>query len=220
MSFYIKNAIDNHSLKAIVESLSDRSLFIDGKTTAGGSARNVKDNVQANPAHAAVASAIGLIEKRLISNQAVKTAVYPDKFAKTIISRYERGMRYGQHIDESTINQTRVDVAFTLFLSNPDSYEGGELEIMKSDGRDSIKLNAGDAYIYSANTIHQVLPVTSGVRLAAVGWLRSRVRLEHQREMLHDLSSALAEMPIEKDSLATRLKLLKVRGNLERLWCD
>ena len=220
MAFYIKNAIDNHSLLAVRESLDNSAFFIDGKSTAGRSARDVKTNLQANPTNRAVIAASALIEKCMLSNSLVKTAIYPDRVAKTMISRYEQGMHYGQHIDEATINQTRVDVAFTVFLSSPDSYEGGELEINKSDGRDTIKLNAGDAYIYSADTIHQVLPVTSGVRLAAVGWIKSKIRFASQRKILYDLSTAIAETPVNSDTQVTRLKLLKVRSNLERMWCD
>lgn len=220
MTFYIKNAIDNHSLLAIKESINDISVFSDGNSTAGKSASRVKYNLQANSSAASVIGATKLIEDSLLKHELVKSAAYPRKFAKTMISRYEPNMHYGEHIDEAFINNTRTDLAFTLFISESDAYEGGELEITKTDGRDTIKLPAGSAYIYPANTIHQVLPVTKGVRLAAVGWIQSRVRCQQQREILFDLTNAIAQITNTQELRDARLKLLKTRSNLERLWCD
>jgi len=220
MAFYIENAIDNHSLLAIKESVEDQTLFIDGDSTAGNSASKVKYNLQANSSAKPIIGATKLIEEALLKHSKVKSAVFPRKFAKTMISRFEPGMLYGQHIDEALINNTRTDLAFTLFISEPDAYCGGELQITKTDGFDTIKLPAGSAYIYPANTIHQVLPVTEGVRLAAVGWIQSRVRCHQKREILFDLTNAVAQIPDTKDLHTARLALLKTRSNLERLWYE
>ena len=220
MTFYIENAIDNHSLLAIQESISDKSLFSDGNSTAGKSAGQVKYNLQANSLAQSIVGVTKLIEGSLLKHELVKSVAYPKRFAKTMISRYEQNMHYGEHIDEAFINNARTDLAFTLFISEPNSYDGGELEITKSDGRDTIKLPAGSAYIYPANTIHQVLPVTKGVRLAAVGWIQSRVRCQHQREILFDLTSAIGQIANTEQQATARLGLLKTRSNLERLWCD
>jgi PKHD-type hydroxylase len=219
MSIYISNAIDNHSLLALQDTFSQRELFHDGKLTAGSTAREVKSNLQAAPGASQTKAAITLVQRLLLAHPTVISAVYPEKFAKTIVSRYEPGMGYGEHIDEAIINETRTDIAFTVFLSDPSSYQGGELELIKPDGRDHIKLPAGSAYLYPADTVHQVLPITKGVRLAIVGWIQSKVRLEQHRQILSDLHDAIDLTPKTDESKVARLKMLKVRSNLERLWC-
>lgn len=220
MAFFIENAIDNHSLLAIQDAVADPSLYQDGKLTAGKSAREVKQNLQADPNAAVILGVKQKIETVLASNPLLKRAIYPKRFAKIIISRYQPGMEYGAHIDEAHIDKTRTDIAFTLFLSDPDTYTGGVLEIHKSDGIDQIKLPAGSAYVYSADTIHRVTPVTDGVRIAAVGWIQSKVRLTNHRQTLFDLSEALDMLPRNEQNAAARLNILKVKSNLERLWCD
>jgi PKHD-type hydroxylase len=220
MAFLIENAIDNHSLLAIQDLVSDASLYQDGKRTAGKTARTVKQNLQANPNDTSIIGVAQKIQSALSANPLIKRAVYPKQFTKTIISRYLAGMEYGTHIDESYIHDTRTDLAFTLFLSDPNTYTGGELEIHRSDGVDHIKLPAGSAFVYSADTIHRVTPVTSGERIAAVGWIQSKVRMANHRQTLFDLSEALVLLPENDENAAARLNLLKVKSNLERLWCD
>jgi PKHD-type hydroxylase len=218
MSIYLDNAIDNHSLLAIQDTLRNENLYQDGKLTAGNAARGVKSNLQANPESSEVRGVVTLIQQSLLEHPTIKSAVYPDKFAKTMISRYQPGMNYGEHIDEAVINGVRTDIAFTLFLSEPSSYEGGELEIIKPDGRDLIKLSAGGVYLYPADSIHQVLTVTSGVRLAAVGWIQSKIRSAHHRQILFDLSEGINLMPVAGATKDARLKILNARNNLQRLW--
>lgn len=220
MSIYIDTLLDEHLLTAVQDSLVDESLFSDGKSTAGRTARQVKTNQQANDDASEVAAAQKLIEKSLLAHPVINKAIYPDRLAKIMFSRYEAGMNYGEHVDNAIINNVRTDIAFTLFLSDPSSYDGGELEIIKTDGHDSIKLPAGSLYLYSADSIHQVKPVTSGVRLAAVGWVQSKVRLTQHRQILFDLHNALQLLPENEGNKKARLNILKVRNNLERLWCD
>lgn len=220
MSIYLKDAIDNHSLLSISDAIKDNCLFQDGKKTAGGSARDVKFNLQATPEHDQTKAIVKLVQKKLLSNSMFKSATYPDQFANIIISRYEPGMYYGQHVDKAMIKNTRTDIAFTLFLSDPDSYEGGELAISKYDGEDLIKLPAGDAYIYPADSIHQVLPLTSGVRIAIVGWIKSRVRLQQHRDILYDLKTSIAQIDRSEHQQAVKLSLSNTLHKLERLWCD
>ncbi|MBL4671693.1 MAG: Fe2+-dependent dioxygenase [Arenicella sp.] len=220
MSIYITSLLDEHSLIAVQDSLSKPSLFADGKATAGGTAENVKSNLQADKDAPEVIAAQKLIEKLLLANPLIKKSVYPDCLAKIMFSRYQAGMSYGEHVDEAIINNVRTDIAFTLFLSDPSRYEGGELEISKPDGHDSIKLPAGGLYLYSADSIHKVNPVTSGSRLAAVGWLQSKVRLAPHRQILSDINQALRLLPDSESNKTARLRFLKVKNNLERAWCD
>lgn len=220
MSIFIDSLLDKHTLIALRDSLSNQNLFIDGKISAGGAAKKVKENLQAETCSNQVIAGQTLIEKSLFTHPAVKKAIYPGRLAKVVFSRYEEGMFYGDHVDEGVINNVRTDIAFTLFLSDPDSYNGGELEIRKSDGYDSIKLPEGGLYLYAADSIHQVKPVTSGIRLAAVGWIQSKIRSPQHRQILADLNNSLQLLPLNEQNKYARLDLLKAKNNLERLWIE
>ena len=137
-----------------------------------------------------------------------------------MVNRYDEGMTYGAHVDDAFIGGTRTDLSFTLFLSHPDTYDGGELIVQRDDGDEAVKLPQGSLYLYPSDSIHYVAPVTRGSRLAAVGWIQSKVRQQEQRQILFDLSSALKQLPITEANHSARLKLLKVHNNLLRRWAD
>jgi PKHD-type hydroxylase len=142
------------------------------------------------------------------------------RISRLMFSRYQPGMTYGQHTDDALMGEDklRTDLAFTLFLADSDSYDGGALAIESALGEQEIKLEAGDAILYPAGTIHQVTPVTRGERLAVVGWVQSVVADASQREILFDLSvsrSRLASAGVGKEDL---LLLDKAVSNLLRLW--
>ena len=105
-----------------------------------------------------------------------RLAARPKTITPLILSRYEQGMNYGSHVDDALMHGVRTDVSFTLFLSDPDSYDGGALVIESPAGEDDVKLKAGSLVAYPSTTLHRVAPVTRGARLAAVGWVRSFVR--------------------------------------------
>lgn len=220
MALFIDDIIDIHTLNAITEVLDDKQLFENGKRTASGSAKSVKNNMQALNS-GSVSGALKLLEKALLENSALRNAAIPETFVKIMFNRYDSGMSYGAHVDEAFIAGARTDLSFTLFLSDPNSYEGGELVIKRDDGDEQVKLPKGSLYLYPSNTIHYVAPVTSGSRLSAVGWIQSKVRLQEQRQVLFDLSTALNALPsgstAEHD---TRLTLQNVRNNLLRMWAD
>jgi PKHD-type hydroxylase len=220
MAIFIENVLDVHTLEAISEALAEPSLFEEGKKTAGSTAKKVKNNLQSDVNNSLVKGAIRQVEKALFSNPAFVSAAQPLKCAKIIFNRYETGMGYGEHVDDAFINGTRTDLSFTLFLSEPESYQGGELILKKADGDESIKLPSGSLYLYPSTSVHYVAPVTSGSRLAAVGWIQSRVRLEEHRTVLFDLVSALKQLPDSPENNTSRLKLLQVQSNLQRLWSD
>jgi PKHD-type hydroxylase len=107
-----------------------------------------------------------------------------------LFSRYQPGHAYGPHVDDALMEGLRTDAAFTLFLSAPAAYDGGELVIETSAGEEGFKLAAGSLVSYPASTLHRVAPVVSGERLAAVGWVRSYIRDPGHRELLFDLETA------------------------------
>jgi PKHD-type hydroxylase len=193
-------------------------LFLDGGRTAGKTARAVKKNLQADPKASSVVAAARLVEGALRKHPLVVNAAHPDKLSNIIISRYDAGMTYGSHVDNAFIQGTRTDLSFTLFLSDPADYDGGELVLQKHDGDDVIKLPQGSVYIYPSHEIHYVAPVTRGVRYAAVGWIQSRVKSDEHRTVLFDLYLALQQMADNEENKQARLQILKVRNNLMRMW--
>ncbi|UTW60279.1 Fe2+-dependent dioxygenase [Kordiimonas sp. SCSIO 12603] len=220
MQIFLDNILDSHTLKAITDSLSNDALYEDGKKTAGRTARRVKSNLQARPDAVEVKGALKLIEKALMNHPVFKAAALPQKFAKLMINRYGPGMQYGTHVDDPIIAGTRTDLSFTLFLSDPETYEGGELVLCKHDGEEKVKLPKGALTLYPSTTLHHVAEVTEGTRLAAVGWVQSRVRLAEHREILFDLHTALAQLPDTDENLNARMQILKAKSNLTRIWAD
>jgi PKHD-type hydroxylase len=129
-------------------------------------------------------------------------------------------MEYGLHVDDALMHGMRTDLSFTVFLSGPDTYEGGELVIAGNDADSSIKLAAGSAVVYPTTSLHKVAPVTAGERLVVVGWVRSFLRRADERELLFDLDAAVAELRQSGAAKPLLDRILKVRANLLRLWAE
>jgi PKHD-type hydroxylase len=133
-------------------------------------------------------------------------------------------MEYGSHTDDALMgapqHRMRTDLAFTLFLSDASTYEGGALALESAVGRQEVKLSAGDAFLYPAGAIHSVTEVTRGVRLAAVGWVESFVRGPARREILYDLSLSRARLAEAGAPRADVLRLDKTISNLLRMWAE
>ncbi len=220
MAIYIEKILDVYTIDAVNAVLQQDNIFVDGKISSGKTAKKVKNNLQANPENAEVKGAVKVIEQALLSHPDFINAALPVKLAKLMFNRYEQNMCYGPHIDEPFIHGVRTDLSFTLFLSEPESYDGGELVIQRQDGDESIKLAKGALYLYPSNTIHHVTPVTKGTRLALVGWVQSQVRREDQREILYNLVSALHQLPQTEDNAPARLQLLQAQSHLKRLWYE
>ena len=201
-----------------------RSLLIavsygDGSRTAGWAAHGVKSNLQADE-NAELQLARESIQQHLLAHPVFASATR----AKTIVgpqfSRYEPGHAYGYHTDDAIMAGVRTDVSFTVFLSPPDSYDGGELIIETTSGDEFFKLEPGSIVTYPATFLHRVAPVTQGVREAAVGWVRSYVRDAGQREILFDLDAARQSLFDRHGKTAAFDRLSKVAANLLRMWAD
>jgi PKHD-type hydroxylase len=213
----IADVLSPAEVVAIVESLNEQS-FVSGKSTAGGHAQAVKENEQA--LEKAARPVLAKVEQTLLANPVFMAAARPKLFVKTMISRYRRDMEYGLHVDEPMMNGVRTDLSFTLFLSEPEDCEGGELVIEGYDGDRGFKLPSGSLILYPSSTLHRVAPVASGERLAVVGWVRSLVRNTEDRELLFDLENALAELRKQAADRAILDTLYKVRANLLRKWVE
>ena len=203
------------SLRSELESLT----FVDGRATAGWSARDVKLNRQAAPGPL-LEELRKTVETALFANPTFVSAIRPKRFSPILFSKYQTGNRYGLHVDDAIMGGMRTDVAFTLFLSAPGDYEGGSLILDTPGGEEEIKPEAGSVFAYPATTLHRVEEVTAGERLVAVGWVRSLIRAAEQRELLFDLDLARRSL-FAREGKSSEFDLLsKSHSNLLRMWAE
>lgn len=218
MILYLQQVLDPGTLEAVRERLSGQA-FDDGANTAGYAARQVKQNEQArnDKTRAAV---LKLVESQLRKHTLFASAAHPKSFPRLLINRYGPGMQYGSHVDDAVMNGERTDLSFTLGLTPISEYEGGELVLEDSSGDRAWKVGAGDLLLYPTTYLHRVDPVHSGQRMAVVGWVRSYIRHDHQREILLDLETALrAEFELNgKTEQFDRIS--RSRSHLFRMWAE
>src|SRR6266849_8446276 len=171
MQIVIGNVLPAEEIETVRATL-ERAHFVDGKATAGFAARLVKNNQQAEGSDRSLETIRRLIAERILGNEVFRLAVRPKALSPLLFSRYDKGMHYGSHVDDALMGGMRTDVSFTLFLSDPKSYDGGELTIESTSGEELFKLDAGSLVTYPATSLHHVAAVTRGARLAAAGWAR------------------------------------------------
>lgn len=203
--------------------------FLDGRLTSGGRAAAAKVNLQTDVKADDTKRLQDLILAALMRHSTFITVAAPKRILPIRFNLYKEGMYYGDHVDNAIMGGSpgepdvvRVDMSFTLFLSPPETYEGGELIIKSGFGRHPFKLPAGHLVTYPTYFFHEVTPVTRGQRLVCVSWLQSMVRSQVHREILLDLaimSQALASKEPAARTAASDL-LDKVRKNLLRLWVE
>lgn len=194
--------------------------FLDGRATAGFAASTVKQNRQADAFDRNAASLRDRVAEKISTHELFQLAARPKALTPIMFSKYERGMQYGNHIDDALMGGQRADVSFTLFLSDPSSYDGGELILETAAGEEEIKLEAGSMFVYPSNTLHRVNEVTRGERLAAVGWARSFIREEAKRELLFDLDTARKRLFAREGKTEDYDLLSKTAANLLRMWAE
>jgi PKHD-type hydroxylase len=198
---------------AQIKALIDSETFVDGResSTAVG-----KNNLQLPAGQQAAEVAGALVADRLAGSELFQLAVLPRHILTPMFSKYEVGMTYPEHVDNAVMDGCRTDMAVTVFLADPASYGGGELAVDTGNGMRRYRLPAGDAIVYPASTIHHVVPVTFGVRLAAVTWVQSMIRDGAKRAVLYDLGCALASLG--DSHLGPRLR--RSYQNLLRKWAE
>lgn len=193
------------------------AAYLDGRPTAGWHARQVKSNEQLSSDDPVGRTVRSEIEAALRRHPVFSAAAQP-KTIQLLLNRYGVGQAYGAHVDDAYMNGRRTDVAVTLFLSEPDSYDGGDLVIDLPAGEQRIKLPAGAAIVYPATTLHRVEPVTRGERLACVGWVESRIRDVSAREILFDLERARRALFQQHGKTPEFDLIAKACANLLRRW--
>ncbi len=197
--------------------------FVDGKQTAGAAAQSVKRNEQVQFGSETIPAITQVVLEALRRHEPFRAAVQPKQLHSLMTSRYKPGMEYGLHVDDPLMGGDvlwRTDVSMTLFLSAPDEYDGGELAFESGSGELRFKLKPRSIICYPSTSLHRVMPVTSGERLAVVAWIHSRVREAAAREILYDLSVA-REGVFQKQGKCREFDLLaKTYNNLVRRWAE
>lgn len=220
----IENVLSPEALAETSKALSELR-WEDGRKTAGATARRVKQNQQADLSSRTGTRVRDMLLDTVKRHPVVEAFTRPLKFAPPLISRTGAGDTYGLHIDNPVMGKgearIRTDLSFTLFLSPPEAYEGGELEIETTLKTESVKLSAGSLVIYPSTELHRVAPVISGERYVFVSWIQSAIRDASQRAILFDIANlkvALARsFPQGSPEL---LSLAKTEANLIRMWAD
>jgi PKHD-type hydroxylase len=222
MLLQIENFLQAEAVAMLLD-LVEQGRFEDGRATAGADLQSVKSNEQLR-----VTEREGrVIQKVLLPamerNQAFQSFTWPRRLHVPRLSRYRVGMEYGAHIDNPIMggaDPIRTDLSMTLFLSDPTTYDGGELILETAFGEQSVKMPAGGAVVYSTAFLHRGAPVSRGERIALVTWIQSLVKSADQRQILSDIAIARENLKRTGGDPAALTQLLKIQTNLLKMWSE
>lgn len=203
----------------------DATDWTDGRETVGAQGAKVKRNLQLPDASPLREELAREVLKALARHPLYHAATLPLRTLPPRFNRYESGGEYGFHVDGAVMalpngEQLRSDISCTLFLAGPDEYHGGELIVSDTYGEHEIKLPAGDLIVYPSSSLHRVLPVTRGARVAAFFWVQSLIRDDARRRMLFELDTSIQTLTHTGADAAAVLQLTGVYHNLLRLWAE
>ena len=223
MMLHVPDALTAEQVRGLRAALHATD-WVDGRQTVGEQGARVKRNRQL-PEHAPVSRELGnSVLTALARNPLFFSAALPLRFVPPLFNRYEGGEHYGLHVDGAvrsvpgTGEQLRTDLSCTLFLSEPEEYEGGELEVIDTYGAHEVKLPAGDLILYPSTSLHRVQPVTRGARVSSFFWVQSMVRDNHQRSMLYELDQQIQKLRARLGESEETVALTGHYHNLLRLW--
>ena len=204
---------------AELKALAAKAQFVDGRISSPHS--TVKNNLQIDHADQAYQASSKILAAALQRSEPFRNFAFPALMAPPLLARYEPGMTYGLHVDSAIIplgaRQLRSDISCTIFLNDPETYEGGALAVRVGTRMVEFKLKAGAAIVYPSTTLHEVTPVMSGQRLVGITFVESHIADAMLREMLYELDEVAA---LEGATMApeNRNRLQYVRANLRRMW--
>lgn len=221
----IPNVLDAAQLVSLRERL-DRAdnAWVDGRVTAGYQGAPVKFNEQIDEQSDIALACQRIVVTALERNPIFISAVLPNIIYPPMFNRYGVGMKFGAHVDGSVRlhphngRKIRTDVSTTLFLTNPDEYDGGELQIEDTYGLHSVKLAAGDMVVYPATSLHQVAPITRGARVSCFFWTQSLIRDDGRRATLYQMDGAIQRLNQTNADETARRTLIGCYHNLVREW--
>ena len=221
MNYLTHQLLNSEELEILKINLNKSDLpWEDGKITAGNHASLVKNNLQLNKESQISKKYSFLIRKKILQDDLLKSFTLPKTIHGTMFTKSQEGMHYGRHIDNAYMSSGRADLSFTVFLSEKDEYEGGELIIENLNSENEFHLNAGEIIIYPSTYMHSVREVLRGERLACVGWIESYVKSIEEREYLFDVDTG-ARTLLAKHGRSEELDLIfKSYSNLLRVLGD
>jgi PKHD-type hydroxylase len=200
--------------------------WVDGRVTAGHQGAQVKRNLQIDESSQVSRDAGDIVLAALERNPRFISVALPHRVYPPLFNRYEGGMHFGTHVDGAvrlvpgSAAKLRTDLSATLFLADPESYDGGELVIEDTQWSHSVKLPAGHLIVYPADSRHRIMPVMRGVRLASFFWVQSLVRDASRRRLLFDLDNAIQRLAAANGDEPARVALVGCYHNLLRMWVD
>ncbi len=224
MLLHIPEVLTRDELARIRQAL-ETAEWTDGRETVGVQGAKVKRNQQLPDASPLKAELGRLVSAALERNPLFFAAALPLKTLPPRFNRYAGGGEYGFHVDGAVMRlgdgqQLRSDVSCTLFLAEPDEYDGGELIVSDTYGEHEVRLPAGDLIVYPSSSLHKVAPVTRGARLAAFFWVQSMVRDDARRRMLFEMDTAIETLRRGDADPGAVLQLTGVYHNLLRQWTE
>lgn len=227
MLLHLKQLLTPDEVRTAQALLGDDAPWMDGRSSAGTQAVTQKNNLQLAQDSAASRQLQALVLAALQRDPLFFSATLPRKIFNPLFNRYSGTANcYGAHVDGAVLHSSasgewvRSDISCTLFLADPDTYEGGELTIHDSYGEQRVKLPAGDAVIYPGTSVHRVAPVTRGARIASFFWIESMVRHDEQRRLLFDLDMNLLKLRQQHGESPETTALTGVYHNLLRQWAS
>ena len=226
MMLHIPEVLTKQQVAEFRAQLQDEKLWLNGKLSAGSQAQQIKNNLQVDVHHEVYQEISTQVLKTLKNNLLVQSAGLPKHILPPMLNCYQDSGNYGNHVDNAvqfsslTGQMIRTDVSMTVFLSDPEEYEGGELIVEDNYGCHEVKLDAGDAILYPATSLHRVEPVTSGKRIAAFRWMQSMVKDDWQRTMLFNLDMTIIKLRQQLGDNEEVVSLTSHYHNLLRQWGD
>lgn len=225
MLLHIPDVLDPAQVRQMRAAL-DAADWTDGRETVGAQGAQVKHNRQLPDASPLRRELGQIVQSALAQNPIYHAATLPLRMLPPRFNRYDDGGQYGFHIDGAVMSlgadtgQLRSDISCTLFLSDPGEYDGGELIVNDTYGEHEVKLPAGDLIVYPSSSLHRVVPVTRGARVASFFWVQSLVRDDGRRRLLFELDSSIQSLTRSGADAATVLQLTGVYHNLLRQWAE
>lgn len=225
MILHIPNVLSQNQVKECRE-LLNKADWIDGKLTAGNQAINVKSNLQLAENNPLLKYLRDLITQALKTNPLFVSATLPNHIISPFVNRYENGASYGNHVDNSILYDAtveknfRTDVSSSLFFTDPDEYEGGEMVIEDTFGIHEVKLPAGDLILYPSTSLHRVEPVTKGVRMVSFMWTQSMIRSAWKRSILFELDNTIQSLRLKYGETQEAVNLSIHYHKLIQQWAE
>lgn len=227
MFLKLKQLLTVEEVSQAQQLLGNDAPWLDGRVSAGTQARSQKKNQQLAQDSSTARQLQALVLQVLQREPMFLSAALPRRIYNPLFNRYGGNCNaFGPHIDgailhsASTGEWVRTDISCTVFLSDPQTYEGGELCVQDTYGIRRVKLAAGDAVLYPGTSVHEVTPVTRGVRLASFFWIESMIRNDEQRRLLFDLDMNLLKLRSTLGETSETVALTGVYHNLLRQWAN